>query len=119
MTYSNPGAVSRSKASPDSLMISFDNSIFTDPDSNVEINSGEALLVKLPSQINAEEAAAIGAAMGTATSSANTFASGSMALNIVLGASLKFLWGMINTLQFVVFFTEWTVRIPPNATIAI
>ena len=40
-------------------------------------------------------------------------------MNVLLGASLKFLWGMINTLQFIVFFTEWKVRIPGNATIAI
>ena len=65
------------------------------------------------------EAEQIAAAMSTATSTANTFATGNIALNIVLGSSLKLLWGMINTLQFVVFFTDWKVLIPPNALIAI
>ena len=57
--------------------------------------------------------------MSAATSTANTFATGNIVLNIVLGSSLKLLWGMINTLQFVVFFTDWKVLIPPNALIAI
>ena len=57
--------------------------------------------------------------MSAATSTANTFATGNIVLNIILGSSLKLLWGMINTLQFVVFFTDWQVLIPPNAQLAI
>ena len=57
--------------------------------------------------------------MGAANGAANTVATGNIVLNILLGSSLKFLWGMINTLQFVVFFTDWNVLIPPNAEIAI
>ena len=57
--------------------------------------------------------------MSAATSTANTFATGNIVLNIILGSSLKLLWGMINTLQFVVFFSDWRVLIPPNALIAI
>ena len=57
--------------------------------------------------------------MNAANGAANTVATGNVVLNILLGSSLKFLWGMINTLQFVVFFTDWDVVIPPNATLAI
>ena len=57
--------------------------------------------------------------MNGANGAANTIATGNTFLNILLGSSLKFLWGMINTLQFVVFFTDWNVSIPPNATLAI
>ena len=57
--------------------------------------------------------------MNAANGAANTVATGNIAINILLGTSLKYLWGMINTLQFVVFFTEWNVMIPPNAKIAI
>ena len=57
--------------------------------------------------------------MSAATNTANTLATGNIFLNIVLGSSLKLLWGMINTLQFVVFFTDWLVIIPPNAILAI
>ena len=49
----------------------------------------------------------------------NTIATGNVVINIVLGFSLKLLWGMINILQFVVFFTEWKVQIPPTAVIAL
>ena len=57
--------------------------------------------------------------MDVAQGTANAIATGNIFVNILLGASLKFLWGMINTLQFIVFFTDWKVRIPTNATIAV
>ena len=41
-------------------------------------------------------------------------------VNILLGSSLKLLWGMINTFQFVVFFSEWKkAQQPPNVVIVI
>lgn len=42
-----------------------------------------------------------------------------MPLNLVLGVSLKFLWGMVNSLQFIVFMDQWKVNWPPNALVAI
>ena len=57
--------------------------------------------------------------MDAASGAANSFATGNLVINILLGSSLKFLWGMINTLQFVVFFTEWEVIIPLNALFVI
>lgn len=57
--------------------------------------------------MDAAEAAVIASTMDSANGAANTVATGNVVLNIVLGSSLKLLWGMINTLQFVVFFTEW------------
>lgn len=57
--------------------------------------------------------------MGAANSAGNAVATSNLAVNILLGASLKYLWGMINTLQFVVFFTDWNVQMPPNAILAI
>ena len=59
--------------------------------------------------MDAAEAAVIASTMNSANGAANTVATGNVVLNIVLGSSLKLLWGMINTLQFVVFFTEWKV----------
>ena len=52
--------------------------------------------------------------MDAANSATNTILTGNIFINILLGSSLKFLWGMINTLQFVVFFTRWEVQIPPT-----
>jgi len=42
-----------------------------------------------------------------------------MTVNVVLGLSLQYLWGMINTLQFVIFMDKWKVNWPPNATVAL
>ena len=47
-----------------------------------------------------------------------SFTTGSIAINIILGLSLKLLWGLINVLQFIVFCTDWNVMMPPNADIA-
>ena len=56
--------------------------------------------------------------MSAASNTANSFATVNLVLQILLGASLKLLWAMINTLQFVVFFEEWPVLIPMNAKFA-
>ena len=52
-------------------------------------------------------AEALDGAIGGAMSSSNAVMTTNTIINIILGASLKLLWGMINTFQFVVFFTEW------------
>ena len=49
----------------------------------------------------------------------NALVTGSLPLNIVLGLSLKYLWGMVNSLQFVIFMDQWKVNWPPNASLAI
>jgi len=49
----------------------------------------------------------------------NALVTGSMPLNIFLGLSLKYLWGMVNSLQFVIFMDQWKVNWPPNASMAI
>ena len=53
--------------------------------------------------------------MDAASSAANWITSINLTLQILLGASLKLLWSMVNTIQFVVFFTDWPVQIPNNA----
>lgn len=45
----------------------------------------------------------------------NTLLTSSLPINLLLGLSLKYLWGMINTLQYIIFMDEWTVNWPPNA----
>ena len=56
-----------------------------------------------------------------AASNAGVFVSvGNVCVNVFLGASLKYLWGMVNTMQFVVFFPEWqNLQTPANANYAI
>ena len=53
MKYKNPAAVSRDPTEPDEISISFDKRYFSDPELEIEINSGEALILKLPRQIDA------------------------------------------------------------------
>ena len=49
----------------------------------------------------------------------NAFVTGSLPLNIFLGLSLKYLWGMVNSLQFIIFMNQWKVNWPPNASLTI
>ena len=119
LTYSKPEAVSRDQNEKDTITIKFDQSVWYDPNSDVEVNEGRPLVIQLPRQMDPETAAAMASAMDTANGAANTITTGNIVINILLGSSLKFLWGMINTLQFIVFFTEWNVIIPPNADMAI
>ena len=119
LTYSKPEAVSRDQIEKDTITIKFDQSVWYDPNSDVEVNEGKPLVIQLPRQMDPETAAAMASAMDTANGAANTITTGNIVINILLGSSLKFLWGMINTLQFIVFFTEWNVIIPPNADMAI
>ena len=93
--------------------------MFGDPDSDFDINDGEPLAIKRPRMIDQAQAEAIDEAMGNAQATANVIASGNILVNIVLKSSLKNLWGMINTLQFVAFFELWGAQMPTNVESAL
>ena len=57
--------------------------------------------------------------MDAVQGSATTVAASTSIGQLFLGASLKLLWGLINTLQFIVFFSDWQVQMPENAAGAI
>ena len=65
------------------------------------------------------QAEAIASAMDAMQGTANAVATGNIAINLSLSTSLKLLWGMVNTFQFIVFFTDWKVQMPANAALAI
>lgn len=43
------------------------------------------------------------------------FALGNLLLNIVLAFGLKYLWNMVNLLQFIIFMRMWQIWIPIEA----
>ena len=47
--------------------------------------------------------------MSAVSAVADTTTATNLLMQILLGASLNNLWALINTLQFVVFFTEWYI----------
>ena len=53
------------------------------------------------------------------TQSIGAFSVGNLILNIVLGLGMKYLWKMVNLLQFAVFMREreWQIKIPDRADI--
>ena len=66
-----------------------------------------------------EQAEAVEAAMESAKAVGGSVAVGTSIGQVLLNMSLKMLWGLINTLQFVVFFSDWQIQLPNNAVIAI
>ena len=83
---------------PDQISVTFDPTVFFDPDSDFKINEGDPLFIDLPRQIDPEKAEVIESTMNAVQGTANVIATGNVFVNIALSASLKFLWGMINTL---------------------
>lgn len=49
----------------------------------------------------------------------NAMLTSSLPLNLLLGFSMKYLWGMINALHFVIYMDLWKVNWPANARLAI
>lgn len=43
------------------------------------------------------------------------FSIGNLILNLFLGVGLRYLWKMVNLLQFIVFMRLWLVKIPAEA----
>ena len=92
---------------PDQILLTFDDSVFSDPITDIQVNSGEKLFFDLPRQMDAKTAKQLTETLHVVSDSANSSATVTIVVNIVLGISLKFVWGLINILQLIVFFKEW------------
>ena len=98
IVFANPLQISVNPIEPDELRVTIDTSTIKDPELDTEIEANEPILIDLPRQIDEEQVKLIKDTMQVAQSSANTVASSNVLVNFILGTSLKFLWGMINTL---------------------
>lgn len=70
---------------------------------------------QVPKQATLEEMAKLQAIEDKTESTMNVLAGGNLVLNIVFAFSLKFLWGFVNMLQFLVFMQLWQIELPQNA----
>ena len=46
-----------------------------------------------------------------------TISTSELLMNIGIGAGLRYMWNVVNVLQFVVYFASWQVNMPPKAVI--
>ena len=53
----------------------------------------------------------------SACNSAKTFSIVTFLICLCLGYGLKYLWGTINVLQFIIFMIQWLITIPDNAKV--
>lgn len=51
----------------------------------------------------------------SAGKSMTALTSGNLVLNVVMSYGLKYLWNMLNLLQFLVFIQKWKFNLPYNA----
>ena len=66
LLFSDPNAVSQDSTSPDQIEVTFDPTVFSDPDTELEVNAGEPLVIELPRQIDAKKAEQIESTMDVA-----------------------------------------------------
>ena len=66
LLFSDPNAVSQDSTSPDQIEVTFDPTVFSDPDTEFEVNAGEPLVIELPRQIDAKKAEQIESTMDVA-----------------------------------------------------
>ena len=109
LEFSIPAAVSKDPLIKDSVSIQFDQLIFFDQRSDFEINGGKPIIVELPRQVDEDKEEATQTVMESVKAVGSTIASFTSVGQILLKFSLKLLWGLINTLQFVVFFDDWQI----------
>lgn len=96
--HSIPAAVSRSPTEKDHISVKFDEQVYFDAFSQFDLNDGMPVDVELPRQSDAEKVAALEQTAKAMQAAGTTLAASTTVLNIFLQASLKLLWGLINTL---------------------
>eukprot|EP00347_Sterkiella_histriomuscorum_P019592 403341040 len=115
LTFDDPGKVS--KYDKNSIQIVFlQNGYF------LEKSTGSAIAIKYttkkdsPKQLRKDSAtAALTSNGGSGAGALSSMMYGSMAMNVVMAASLSLLWGMINVLQLIINMPLMNVDFPMNA----
>lgn len=65
-SFTIPLAVSKDPNDADTLTIEFDDSLFKDPLTDLDVNKGESLIIVLPRQIDSVQAAALASSLDAA-----------------------------------------------------
>ena len=114
--FENPSSISSDFSNPDYLSVRFiDECALVTVDRSC-FSKDLTILHEVPQQVSLDEFHSI-QSTNTAVQASMTVDMSSISLtNLLIGGSLKFIWGMINLLQFVIFFTEWGVKFPVNAS---
>jgi hypothetical protein len=104
LEFSNPLYISIDSQNKDHLIVTvIDESTFVSAvDFITTVKKLSTSQIEMDRQLSDDAKASV-QSMEKGSQTANAFATASLPLNIVLGVSLKYLWGMVNTLQFVIF----------------
>ena len=121
LQLSNPLYVSLDPLQPDRLTVDvLDPSCFVSAwDFQTTVLKDTSLSIQLDQRLVPEELQQTMNSINSKAEKANLLATSSLPINLALGVSLKYLWGMVNSLQFVVYMKEWKVNWPPNAKLVV
>ena len=89
--------------------------MFQDKIDYVLLKEGTQLSVKLPPQMSMEDFIELQVLEAQVDSPMTLFSTISLFSNVFLAYGLKYLWNMVNLLQFLVFFQYWKINIHASA----
>lgn len=95
------------------------SSLFTDKIDFSGLANGTVVNVRLPPQITMDEWLDLVELKEKVEGPMTIFSIIQLSSNIVLAYGLKYLWNMVNILQFLVFFENWKINIHPTAMMII
>ena len=116
VNFENPNFISGSILEPDDLQVVFlKEMLFIDQINKKTVDPKLPIYKELPAQLTQLQAFEAAKLSESSKKTMGVISGGNIALNIVLSYGLKYLWNMVNLLQFLVFIEKWKFNLPYNA----
>lgn len=111
--FENPQDVTTDVLNPDLIHVEFfEHQYFIDAKTYIPFVSNYTIDSEIPPQLTDAEARALIQMEAAMNSSMTVLASGNIIVNLIFSMALKYLWNLINLLQFLIYFEDWLLSIP-------
>ncbi|TNV87623.1 hypothetical protein FGO68_gene4551 [Halteria grandinella] len=116
IVFENPLYISKNNYKDDLEVIFLNGEYFISQETLVTIKKDTTLTKQIPRLLSKDSATTLlTSASGGSQASMNSIVIGNLAMNIVMSASLQYLWGMINVMQLIIHMSQFNVQFPSNA----
>ena len=113
INFAKPEAISQNILAPDLLEIELKlGDIFIDSEDFQRLEKNLILDLPLPKQMSLDDYETIEAIGETAEKNTQTFSLVTFIVCLCLGYGLKYIWNIINILQFTIFMLRWQILLP-------
>lgn len=113
-----PPKISHNVAQPDQLKIKFvESDLFVDKQDFTNLRQNMTIEYAIPPQINTAEVIELQSLSSTVASAMTTITIGILLLQVCLHFGLKYLWNIMNLVQFLIFMQMWLISLPSRARI--